>query len=468
MPDGATAYMASWGNYAALSPTRDCVTATPGGLTITPTAAKELDAHDICDLFNMPQVRTRVLPVFMASRQMVMMQMSMAFSQQPTMAKYAPALKVFIGQALDLVQNFISQCDDVTLGASLSPDGISGAVVMDFNSTSHYGQMVASITDTDKSLLGGIPAGNYLLFGGAVTDPKVSSQFISEFLDPVLPELQNLGADGQPYLDAIQSLKDNAAAQTGGSVAFLVPEGELGTSPLMQFIAVKNGDAKTISASVDKILQTEADQAKAGAAGGPAGMSLPMQMTYTPAAKTVDGVTFDQFHTGFDMAGALTPQIAKIGQYLSFLYGSDGMNIYGGIVNDATYLQVGGLTDDKISTAIAAARSGDDPLAKLTGVQNTAAKLPTQRVAAFYVPLDTIVNTVFTYMGKFGLDMGVTMPASDPIGVVSSTDGSAVRIDLYVPGQLITSSAQVAGKLMLHRAGANPGGGPPPPPGGGL
>jgi hypothetical protein len=468
LPDGATAYMANWGSYLAVSPMKDVMSATPGGLTMTATAAKEMDAHDVCALVNMPQVRTRVLPLFVASRQMALTQISIALMQQPAMAKFAGPLKAFLGQGLDVVQNFLSQCDDVTVGLNLSPDGISLTSVCDFNATSHYGQMIAAIANSDKPLMTGIPDGKYLAFGGAVTDAKADTQMISEILDPVVPELQKVGPDGQPYLDYIEGIKELAAAQTGASFAWLPPDGELGTSPMFQFIGVRTGDAKALAAAAAKLMQTQADQAKAGAAAAGGPMAMPVQLSYTAAAKTVDGVALDQFHTGLNMGGAMNPQLAKIGQYLGLIYGQDGLNIYSGAVNDTTYLQMGGLSDDKITAAVAAAKTGDDALSKLPGVVNTAAKLPTQRVGVVYIALDNVVNTVFTYMGKFGLDMGVTMPAVDPIGLASSNEGSAVRLDIYIPGQILTSGAQVAGKLMVHRAVPVAPGGAAPAPGGGM
>jgi hypothetical protein len=469
MPDGNTGYAAKWGDYMAISAMKDCVAATPGGLVLTAAASKQVDSNDVCLVVNMPGVRTRVLPLLMMGRQQVIMQMGMGLRQSP-MAKYASVFQVMAGQFLDVVQNVFTQCDDVTVALNLAPEGIHATYLADFKPDSHYGQLLASEMDTDQSLLGGLPDAKYIAFGGSNTDAKVSTQLISEFVDPISAELTKLGPDGQPYVDMIQAVKDIVGAQTGKAFGMLVPEGELGAGPLMQLEFVIKGDAKSIATAMGKMMVAQQAQVKLMATSGlPV---VPMQITYTPAAKTVDGVTFDQMHTGVDMGGALTPQTAKISQYLSFLYGQDGINFYSGVVNDTTYLQVGGVSDDKISAAIAAAKSGDDVLGKQTGVQSTAAQLPKERLAAFYVPVDTIVNTVFTYMGKFGLDMGVTMPASDPIGITLGTEGSAVRGDLFVPNQLLTNGAQMSGKLMAHKPGpGGPGGAGPggaPPAGGGL
>jgi hypothetical protein len=144
------------------------------------------------------------------------------------------------------------------------------------------------------------------------------------------------------------------------------------------------------------------------------------------------------------------------------------MNIYQGTLNDGMYIQMAGMTDEKMGAAIDAAKGGADPLSKRPSVLNTAGQLPKQRLAAMYIPLDTLINTVFSYAAKFGLDMGVTMPDSDPVGVSVSTDGSAARFDVYIPTQIVANAAKAATKIIAPHAG--PGGPPPgaPPAGGGL
>jgi hypothetical protein len=330
---------------------------------------------------------------------------------------------------------------------------------MDFKADSYYGQLIAQEKDTDRSLLAGLPEGKYLAFGGEIENPDVEKQLFSKFLDPVVAELSKMGADGQTAIDYIQSIEAVQSAQNGSAFGAFAPEGELGASPMLQFVALRHGDAKALADATSKMVQLQMEQMKSGAVA-----AVPLQMSYTAAGKTVEGVTLDQMHVGIDMTKATTPEIARIGQFITFAYGTDGMNVYGGILNDTTYIQLAGLPDDKMTAAIVAAKAGEAPLSKRAGVVSTAAQLPTQRMAEIYVPLDTVVNTVFGYMAKFGLDMGVTMPESDPIGMTVATDGSTARIDSYIPLQIVTNAAKVGTKLMAPHAA--PGGAPPA--GGGL
>jgi len=466
LPDGDTEYCANWGNYVAMSPHRDFVAVAPTGVTLTTAAQAEVDSHDACLVVNMSAVRAHVTPMLMASRVQILTAFARGLRQTPY-AKYAPVFRVAAGEFLDVIQAVLNQCDDVTLGVNLGTAGMSFSAVDDFKPDSHWGQMIASEKNTDQSLLAGLPDAKYLLFGGGISDPKIKSQLLGEWLDPLKPELAKLGADGQAFLSYIQAIEDITAAQTGATFGLVVPEGELGTSPLMQFVAIRSGDAKALAAASAEFVQAQIAQTKTTIGGG-----VPIQMTFTPAAKTVGGVALDQIHTGFDVGAAQTPEMARIGQILSFAYGQDGLNVYEGVVNDTTYLQVGGLSDDQVAAAVEAAKNGTDSLSKLPGVTATSAQLPKQRMAEGYVAVDAIVNAAFSYMAKFGLDMGVVMPASDPIGFAVSSSGSAAHVDVFIPSQLLTSGAQVAGKLMMHVGGpgAPPGGAPPAgaAPGGGL
>ena len=129
-----------------------------------------------------------------------------------------------------------------------------------------------------------------------------------------------------------------------------------------------------------------------------------------------------------------SPQAMQIAQLMMMIYGPQGPSTFMGVVDDHTFLTVMGLDDASISAAIAAAKSGDDPLAKTSTVKSVAAQLPAQRCAVFYVPLDLWATTGFGYAKMFGIDMGVTMPDNlPPLGTTFSTDGTAVRMRHVCP-----------------------------------
>ncbi len=191
--------------------------------------------------------------------------------------------------------------------------------------------------------------------------------------------------------------------------------------------------------------------------------------TYIPAAKTVDGVVFDELKSGINMNGK-TPQEMQVAQIMTMVYGPLGPSAFMGIVNDQSLLTVMGLDDAGISAAIAAAKAGDDPMAKTSAVKSVATQLPAQRFAVCYVPLDLWATTGFGYAKMFGIDVGVTMPENlPPMGTTWSTDGTAIRADTYLPSQL--TQALAAAGMQVYMKTQNVGQQPPqngaaPAPGG--
>jgi hypothetical protein len=454
--DGKTAYVANWGNYAVCSDSRDLLSLAPGGLKLADVAAKELDSKDICIVVNTQALRAKALPLFKMAQAQVRLQATAMLSTTP-MAKYSSVIRTGMLQGIALAQKILDGCDVLTLGFNLTDNGISSTMVIDLKPDSELGQMVALEQNTDSSMLAGLPDGSYIFFGGGVSNPKSSAKFVNELIDPMIPQLDRLGDDAKPFEKYLQALKDSIAVQTASSYGMVAPQGELGAAPLIQFVATRTGDSKIMSTATQTMMGIQTQYAQP-----------PMQTTFSTGAKTIGDATFDQYHVGLDLTAAqANPQAAMAMQYIAFLYGQDGLNMYMGPVNDTTYLTMGGLSDDMMTAAVAAAKAGSDPLAKNVGVQDTAGVLPKQRVGVFYFSVDTLVNTLLNYAGKFGFDMGVTMPQSDPIGVTMAANGSDIQVDGYVPIKAITGVSDVVKKAM-HRNQPPPGGAPSANPGGGL
>jgi len=104
------------------------------------------------------------------------------------------------------------------------------------------------------------------------------------------------------------------------------------------------------------------------------------------------------------------------------------------------------------------------PLASNPAVKSVSSHLPTNRTGEFYVPIDQIVTTGLTYAKQFGAPLNVTIqPDLPPLGVASSTDGSALRFDAYVPtlqvgGQVVTFFSQhrnqpIASPVLFQKMG---------------
>ncbi|MGD0388641.1 MAG: hypothetical protein ABSC42_06755 [Tepidisphaeraceae bacterium] len=461
--DANVSYVAHWGDYAAASPVRDIVAKPPTDIIqVDGLAAKELDGKDIVFLGNLKALRPMMLQGIDKARQAASPEIDQLISQFVKMqnidaTKFAPLAKVIVTQCLNVAQAFSEGADAASYSINLSTDGVATTLMCQFDPASSAGKYVADIKNTDDSLLTGLADGKYLLFGGG--SPQQMAPAISNFLAPIQAAITDLGPQYSSLNDWITALQKVAAVSGGSTFGLLMPSAQPGAGPLVQLVVIRHGDAKAILDASREMQDAQQAAIKAIGVQMPAGAA----QTFTRDAKTVDGVSFDEVKAPINLNGQ-NPQQMQAMQFISMIYGPQGPDAFTGVVNDQNLLTVMGLDDAGISAAIAAAKAGDDPLAKIGAVKAVSSELPAQRCGAVYVPLDLWVTTGFGYAKMFGIDMGVTMPDNlPPMGSTLSTDASAVRLDTYLPSQLLqamtAAGMQVYMKTQNHQPPNNGGNG---------
>ena len=451
--DPQPSYVASWGSYAAIAPTKELVAKKPDtGLKISAAGEKEMGAKDIILYANFAAIRGIVQPKLAENRDQIIARAEEEVKKSPNGEKLAPVAHAVVNQMLNVADAFLRDTQAATFGINIGTDGLSTTLMADFTPGSYLGTMVASIKNTTDPLLGGLPSGKYLGFGGFIVDPTMASKALADLVDPIAKEVTADGPDMQPVTDYVDCMKTMAAAIKGGSLGMIAPTGALGQEALAQAIFVYNGDAPAIQASAEKASTLLPDAMKS--------LGIPpdaYKFTLTPKAKTLDGVTFDSVTTTMT-PDPQNPMAQQQAQMLALMYGPNGMTQFFGVDGDHL-LAVTGISDPVLSTAIASAKTGDAPLAALDAVKKVAANLPTNRMAEIYVPLDQIVSTGLTYAKQFGFAMPVQLPPDlPPIGETVSTDASTMKIDSYVPTPLVQSLVAAGMQAFMQMNGGGGGG----------
>ena len=140
---------------------------------------------------------------------------------------------------------------------------------------------------------------------------------------------------------------------------------------------------------------------------------------------------------------------------MQFLYGPKGVSIFSGPIGADKVVSVVGGNETLLTSAVAAAKNDSDPLSKGIGAK-VAAALPQSRLAVFYLPVDVIATTVLDVMAARGMPGGVKLPPNlPPLGAAIDTEGSAVRLDGYVPAQTVQSL--IAAGMQMWLQGMNQG-----------
>lgn len=430
-----TMYAAKWGEYAALSPSKDVVTMQPSGLKVSGVAAKEV-AKDIVLFANINNLRGKLQPLLAEGRTEVSGEIERELGRQrPEMAKFAPTIRVAFERIVDVADSFLRDSNASTVAINFVPEGLNISVVAEFNEGSYLGNFVSTSKNTTESFTAGLPQAKYLFYGGFKGDPAHTAKLVEDVASPIVAELAKAGG---PEADVVNKLYGEfmtyIKATRSQTVGLLAPQGDVGEVALLQAVNVYKGDAKVMQESYYKLMSGQSELMSAF------GMPAEQVPTYklNKGAKTVDGVVFDQI-AGEMKVDPAQPGAAEMEQVMKLLYGPAGMNFYVAALDNDTLIQVFGIDDATISTAIAAAKGNKDELAAWPGVQAVNKQLPASKSGAIYIPIDEIGATALNVAKQFGFPINVQLqPDLPPLGVSFATEGTAIRIDSHASTQLIS------------------------------
>ncbi|HEV7300864.1 MAG TPA: hypothetical protein VGN72_15970 [Tepidisphaeraceae bacterium] len=487
-PEGETSFVKSWGGkYAAISPNKAALQLKPAPMKINgQLATKELNEKDMVFFGNMEAIRAKALPMIQQNREKWIAEMEKdILSQGPAMAdpdadpndpaavdenaakqtemakKFMPVIKAAANQGINVMEGFLRDAQSATYSLNLTDAGINGTLAAEFTPGSYAGKMLSNIKGTNDSLLSGLPAGKYLFFGGSSLDPKSVMPAVNDLLDPVLKELNAVNDDqAKPIIQVLESAKRMMAATTSQTFGLVAPAGQFMQEAILQSITITRGDVATIDAAQKELLEAQQKVMTLAQGQDAAGTNT----VFTPAARQVDGVTFDQFKTEIT-ADPDSPDAAQAQRMLGILYGPEGMTGLTGKLDDKQLLTVAGLSPAALSNVIKSAKANEDVVGKTQSLQTAKAQLPEQRIATMYIPVDVILGTGLNYAQQFGMPMNVQLAENlPPVGMTLAADGSAIRMDGHVPTPLVQSVVSAVMQLYMGMGAGGQGGGMAPAP----
>jgi hypothetical protein len=447
------AFIANWGKFAAMSPSKEVVSLKPTGLKLTGVTAKEMASKDVCMLANIPRLRAIVQPELEGAKRDEKLA-DIEKNMTGDVEKYVPAVKALVSQLFVVADSFFRDAQAATLSLNFGENGINSTMMAEFEPSSYIGQMAKNLKNSQGSMLTGLPAGKYLFFGGSVNDPATVAKVMDDFMAPIKTELDKLGGKEADAINKyVASFRSFMNATHGGSFGWVAPTGALGQEPIIQIISVNSGDAAAMKTAYQDMITSQ--QMLATAFGAPEGT---VKTATTPNAKTIDGISFDLTHT--DMNLGQGANAAQADNMMKMIYGPEGMNVLTGIVGEKLVIGFCA-TDQTLSQTIAATKAGEDALSKTPGVAAVNSQLPTSRVMTLYIPLDDIATTVGTYAGAMGMPIQIQLPPDlPPVGMTVASDGSAIRVDSYTSTDLIKALVAQGMQLYMQRMGGGAPGGP--------
>ena len=457
-------HVANWGKYAALAPNKALLGQKPAGLKLSGMVAKQATERDAFVFANIPVIREMAAPHLTAARAEAVEGVEKEVGGDAEAKEFTGVAKTVVNQLMNSVESFLNDATAASMSFHLNDEGLSATGMAEFKPDSGLGKMAARLKNTDQPLLAGLPTTNrkYFAFGGMVNDPEVSAELIGNFLDPIGKELAGT-EKGKGVAEAIEAAKRTTGATKTVAFGYPMPTGAIGADSIVQSVMVVQGDAKTMHDAQRKILQSVADMMKSLPAGAATvgGAEGDFGYQYVAGGKTVGAVKLDTYAYTMKMNPG-DPNAANAQQFMDALYGPKGMSGAFGPVDNDTYLLVQGGTDKLLQDAVKAAQDPKDTLSNDPGVKLVAAQLPKSRIGVEYIKLDNMITAGVKYAQGFGAPFKMQLPPNlPPIGMSVASEGSAIRLDGFLPTQLVQSVVAAGMQTWMHFQGGGGGGGGP-------
>ena len=379
------AYLADWGEYAAISPIKELVGKKPAGtLKLSGLSAKQAGKQDFLVYANFKKLGPTLLPQLNEAADKAMGEIEKSESKEID-PKYKPLIKTSMTQLFNVARTFLDNTDAATVGISIVDAGINTSVIADFKPDSYLGKFASTLKGTDAPLTIGLPNLRYLAYAGGSYDSGAISKVTSDLTQPIVDELNKIEG-----LDNVKQLATNMQAAmkaNSGFVSGVVAPTKIGDDALLQQVAIYKGGGKDYVQVFDSA-GTFAKQLLADAKPKD-GKPLP-KLTTTANATTIDGVAFNRVAVDMNMPKD-DPETMQTERMMGVMYGASGLTYTYAAVGDDLVLG-SAAKDATIASFIKANKAQENNLAKLEHIQATAAQLPKTRLYAGYLALDEMVN----------------------------------------------------------------------------
>lgn len=445
---GETSFVSQWGDYAAITPTKEFAGMKGEGVQLNPAAAKELDTKDGGLWANIPAMKAVFSPQLAANKDKWLAMVDDELKDNPESAKYAPVAKAALSQVIAAADTFLSNAQGATVALNLTDVGIDYCVGAEFAADSYLGKFTASLKGQSSSMTQGLPGGAYLVFGGSSLDGAALAGLMTDFGGPIMKEAAAIegGADAQKVMDSLSAVMKSTKVSNFG---LLAPRGALGTESLMQAAYYVKGDSKLFMAAMKEYMET---YTKAMAAFAGTAM-MPFNMEFKPAAKTIDGVVFDVLSMTTN-PNPKTPEEAQMAQMMAMMYGPNGLTYSIAALDDSTVIMAMGMPDATISKLIVSGKASSDELGAMANVQSTVKQLPAQSQVSVFIALDEFIRTGANYARQFGLPVNLQLPDNlPPIGVGVDANGNVLKIETHVPTELLQSIVAAFIQMQMQQGG---------------
>ncbi len=440
------------GHFAILSNNKNNVTGKPAGIKLAAACSKEFESKDVAAYVNMKLVAPKLLEALKKGEESIP-NMAQMIGQQPGMEGQGKLMKLLLKEYVKLGRRVVEDSDGMVYSFSLVKDGLTTGAVIEFKPDSYLGKLASRLKGTEQVDFTGLPAGKYVAFAKAHVDPAVMQILLTDVLSQLKIDMEADGLKSDVLSSAAETMR--APLNSEKSVAFgvLLPAGAAGQASVFQVVQVVECDSRLVLDAQQKAMAQQAELMNSvGMKGG--------NFEVTPNAKKVAGVDFTQIKMAA-VEGANPQEIQKM---ITAVYGPGGINGFMGAVDEQHLLAGWFADDDLLSAAVASVKGKTDALGKRVDVLASIKQLPSNPLAVGCVEVGNFMQLISNVSKQMGMPLQLQVQNDlPPLAVSLAAEGSALRMDGYVPMDII-QSIMVTGmmayqQMQQHRPAPNGGGG---------
>lgn len=423
---GGTFYLATHGKHVCVSPSKDLLKkldSATGSITdrMNESSRNNLAKQDIALWFDVQKIGELFKPVieqFVETAQGAAAPGSFAAVQSKSMKENIDMLM----KGLDTFQT----------GLALSPKGVNLSVHMTAVKETKLATFIKDTPTTDKSLLTGLPAENYVFTGGQLWG-KPSAQQTVDNLDAMLNADEVKGECNADKLAIVQTeLKKLITGLNGYAFSIsALPESPAGLIGMTVVGEVDDAAAwlKSFGDLVNAGKETPNDEETQEAL---------KNLTYNGEAGKVEDVNVQTLVFDAAKAGDMDPDDVD---EMTKILGSDGVMFRMAAVSDKHVVIAFGGGEARFADVVKTAKAGTAPLSDDTGIEKVRGDLPKSHNSELYFAGDTLfklVQSINKAVGDGPLPIRMA-EVNAPIAVVGTSSGVNSEVDLYLPMEMIVA-----------------------------
>ena len=320
-----------------------------------------------------------------------------------------------------LVTSFLNDAQTGVITLDFAGDGVTARLLSKFKEGSMLSGLFAGQSSTE-GLLDRVPD---MPFGIAAAYDSSSPgvQSILGMIQASLPE----GQDAQT-----QAMMALLTSSSGGSFVMGAPSMQEMTIGAGAFVrsaayyrsddpaAFKQGMAQGLKAADGQVTEQE-------------GMSFTTSTTYRPEARTIEGVTVDEWGVTTNIAGEANEQAMQAQMAMTMVMGSNGLGGYLASSDNGVVMTMS-RNSQMLTQALESANNGGG-LGTNAELSAISGKLPDNRAFEMYIGVDRLLGVGAAFLGE--------LPPMPPIGIVAASGGNTAEIALHISPAVIAQGMEL-------------------------